>query len=417
MRATTTAIIGAGHAGLAMSRCLAERSIEHVLLERGEVANTWKTERWDTLRLLTPNWQSRLPGYGYEGDDPDGYRAMPETIAFIERYAEVISAPVQTHTEVTSVRSDNGGYAIATDHGEWQCQTVVLATGACNIPQVPAVAEAVPKSITTLTPVAYRNPDEIEEGGVLVVGAAATGIQIAEEIHRSGRPVTLAVGEHIRAPRVYRGRDIEWWMDAAGVLDERYDEVDDINRARSVPSLQLAGSPERRMIDLNSLTSIGVKLVGRFAGIDGGTAQFSGSLKNVCALSDLKMHRLLDTIDEWATDNGLDDAVDPPHRFAPTEVEMSPPLGMDLGSGEIRTIIWATGFRPDYSYLDVPVLDRKGRIRHDGGIVEAPGMYLMGIQFLRRRKSALIDGAGDDARDLSTHLAAYLDDGAGTARP
>jgi len=411
LRATTTAIIGAGHAGLAMSRCLAERSIEHVLLERGEVANTWKTERWDTLRLLTPNWQSRLPGYGYEGDDPDGYRAMPETIAFIERYAEVISAPVQTHTEVTSVRSDNGGYAIATDHGEWQCQTVVLATGACNIPQVPAVAEAVPKSITTLTPVAYRNPDEIEEGGVLVVGAAATGIQIAEEIHRSGRPVTLAVGEHIRAPRVYRGRDIEWWMDAAGVLDERYDEVDDINRARSVPSLQLAGSPERRMLDLNSLTRVGVKLIGRLAGINDGRAQFSGSLRNLCMLSDLKMNRLLDSIDEWATDNGLDDEVDPPHRFEPTEVEASPPLGLDLTSGEIRTIIWATGFRPDYSWLEVPVLDRKGRIRHDGGVVKAPGMYLMGIQFLRRRKSALLDGAGDDARDLSAHLASYLDDG------
>jgi putative flavoprotein involved in K+ transport len=252
---------------------------------------------------------------------------------------------------------------------------------------------------------------------VLVVGAAATGIQLADEIHRSGRPVTLAVGEHIRAPRVYRGRDIEWWMDAAGVLDERYDEVDDINRARTVPSLQLTGSDERRMTDINSLTAIGVKLIGRFAGINDGKAQFSGSLRNQCALSDLKMNRLLDAIDEWATENGLDDKVDPPHRFEPTEVEASPPLGMDLTSGAIRTIIWATGFRPDYSYLDVPVLDRKGRVRHDGGIVEAPGMYLMGIQFLRRRKSALLDGAGDDARDLSAHLAAYLDGQSAASRP
>ncbi len=394
-----------------MSRCLAERSIDHVVLERGEVANTWKTERWDTLRLLTPNWQSRLPGYGYEGDDPDGYRAMPETIAFIERYAEVIAAPVQTHTKVTSVRLSNGGYQVATDQGEWQCRTVVLATGACNIPNVPAIAEAVPPAINTLTPTEYRNPEQLEEGGVLVVGAAATGIQFAEEIHRSGRPVTLAAGEHIRAPRVYRGRDIEWWMDAAGVLDERYDEVDDINRARSVPSLQLAGSPERRMTDLNSLTDIGVKLIGRLVGINDGKAQFSGSLRNLCAMSDLKMNRLLNTMDEWATENGLDDEVDPPQRYEPTVVDASPPLGMDLGNGQIRTIIWATGFRPDYSYLDVPVLDRKGRVRHDGGVVEAPGMYLMGIQFLRRRKSALIDGAGDDARDLSAHLAAYLDAG------
>jgi putative flavoprotein involved in K+ transport len=414
---TTTVIIGAGHAGLAMSRCLAERAIDHVVLERGEVANTWKTERWDSLTLLTPNWQSRLPGYGYQGDDPHGYRAMPETIAFIERYADVISAPVQTHTEVTSVRPGDGGYTVATNQSDWQCRTVVLASGACNIPHVPAVAEAVPAAINTLTPVQYRNADQLEDGGVLVVGAAATGIQIADEIHRSGRPVTLAAGEHIRAPRVYRGKDIEWWMDAAGVLDERYDEVDDINRARSVPSLQLTGSPERRMIDLNALTSIGVKLVGRLAGISDGKAQFSGSLKNMCALSDLKMNRLLDTIDEWATDNGLDDEVDPPHRFAPTEVDASPPLGMDLTSGEIKTIIWATGFRPDYSYLDVPVLDRKGRVRHDGGVVEAPGMYLMGIQFLRRRKSALIDGAGDDARDLSAYLASYLDHQSAACHP
>ena len=405
---TTTVIIGAGHAGLAMSWCLAERSIDHVVLERGEVANSWRTERWDSLRLLTPNWQSRLPGYGYEGDDPDGYRTMPETIAFIERYADAISAPLQTSTEVTSVRRSDGGYAIATDQGDWQCQAVVLATGACNLPHVPAITETLPSAITTLTPVQYRNPDQLDEGGVLVVGASATGTQIADEIHRSDRPVTLAVGEHIRAPRVYRGRDIEWWMDVAGVLDERYDEVDDINRARNVPSLQLAGSDDRRTVDLNLLTSIGVKLIGRLAGINDGKAQFSGSLRNQCALSDLKMNRLLDTIDEWATANGLDDEVDPPHRFEPTEVEASPPLGMDLTNGEIKTVIWATGFRPDYSWLDVPVFDRKGRIRHDGGIVEAPGMYLMGIQFLRRRKSALIDGASDDARDLSAHLASYL---------
>lgn len=406
---TTTVIIGAGHAGLAMSRCLAERSIEHVVLERGEVANSWKTERWDSLRLLTPNWQSRLPGYDYEGDDPHGYRTMPETIAYIERYAHVISAPIQTRAQVTSLRTENGGYTVTTTRGNWQCRTVVLATGACNIAHVPALAEAVPAGIHTLTPTQYRNPDQLEDGGVLVVGASATGTQIAAEIQRSGRPVTLAVGEHIRAPRVYRGRDIEWWMDAAGVLDERYDEVDDINRARRVPSLQLAGSDERHMVDLNALSAIGVKLIGRFAGINDGKAQFSGSLKNLCAMSDLKMNRLLDSIDEWASDNGLDGDVAPPERFPATEVDASPPLGMNLNNGAIRTILWATGFRPDYSWLEVPVLDRKGRVRHDGGVVEAPGMYLMGMQFLRRRKSALIDGAGDDARDLSAHLATYLD--------
>ncbi len=200
-------------------------------------------------------------------------------------------------------------------------------------------------------------------------------------------------------------------MDAAGVMDDRYDDEQDIVRARNVPSLQLAGSRDHRTVDLNRLTGLGVRLAGRVAGISNGKAQFSGSLRNQCELADLKMNRLLDRIDEWAAEQGLDGVVDPPHRFEPTRVEASPPLALDLAGGEIKTVIWATGFRPDYSWLDVPVLDRKGRIRHDGGVVESPGMYLMGIPFLRRRKSSLIDGAGDDARDLSAHLASYLDNG------
>ena len=410
MRATTI-VIGAGQAGLAMSWWLARRSIDHVVLERGEVANSWKTERWDSLRLLTPNWQSRLPGYGYRGNDPDGFRTMPETISFIANYAETIAAPVRTRTRVTSVRRRGDGYEVVTDQDTWQCRTVVLATGACNLAVLPSISEAVPATIKTLTALRYRNPDQLEQGAVLVVGASASGVQIADEIQRSGRPVTLAVGEHVRVPRVYRGKDIKWWMDASGVLDQRYDQVDDIVRARNVPSLQLAGYPDRRTVDLNSLTAIGVKLIGRLAGINSeGKAQFSGSLRNVCALADLKMNRLLDAIDEWATQSGADCEAGPIHRFASTAVEESPPLLLDFARGNIKTLIWATGFRPDYSWLDVPVFDRKGAIRHDGGVVESPGLYLLGMPFLRRRKSSLIDGVGDDARDLSAHLAAYLGD-------
>jgi putative flavoprotein involved in K+ transport len=379
-----------------------------VILERGEVAHSWRTERWDSLRLLTPNWQSRLPGYAYAGDDPDGYRTVPEVIEFLAGYAKAISAPVRTRTTVSSVRRTDAGYAVSTDQGAWHCRTVVLASGACNIADAPACAEGVPAPVATLTAQQYRRPDQLAEGGVLVVGASASGTQIAAEVHRSGRPVTLAVGEHIRAPRIYRGRDLQWWMDAAGVLDERYDQVDDIARARRVPSLQLAGTPDRSTLDLNTLTDMGVRLVGRLAGIRDGRALFAGSLRNMCAMSDLKMGRLLTAIDEWASANGLDATVAPPHRLPPTRVEEAPPLGLDLTSGEIKTIIWAAGYRPDYSWLDVPVLDRKGMVRHDGGVAASPGLYVMGLQFLRRRKSALIDGAGDDARDLSGHLAAYL---------
>ena len=410
IRTVTTIIIGAGHAGLAMSRCLTERSIDHVVLERGEVAHTWRTERWDSLRLLTPSWQSRLPGFRYQGDDPDGYRTMPEVISFIEDYARAIAAPALTHTTVTSVRRGDSGYVVRTDRGDWQCRAVVLASGACNIARVPAFANLVPPSIACLTAQQYRNPDQLPDGGVLVAGASASGTQIASEIQRSGRPVALAVGEHIRAPRVYRGRDLEWWMDVAGVLDERYDEIDDIARARKVPSLQLAGTSDRSTLDLNALSDLGVKLVGRFAGLADGKAQFAGSLRNMCAMSDLKMGRLLDTIDAWARDHDLDGEVEPPHRLPPTRVPDEPLLMTNLANlaTNIRTIIWATGYRPDYTWLEVPVLDHKGMIRHDGGITASPGLYLMGAPFMRRRKSTLIDGAGDDAHELSGHLASYI---------
>jgi putative flavoprotein involved in K+ transport len=408
VRTIASVVIGAGHAGLAMSRCLGARGIEHVVLERGEVANSWKTERWDSLRLLTPNWQSRLPGYGYEGDDPDGYRTVPQLIQFVENYARTVSAPVQTHTKVTSVQPADGLYRVETDQGAWRCRSVVIASGACNIASIPPYADTVPARVETVTPLQYRSVGQIVPGGVLVVGASATGIQLADEIHRSGRPVTLSVGEHIRAPRTYRGRDIQWWMDATGLWDQRFDEVEDIVRARRLPSMQLVGTPERRTLDLNALGGIGVKLVGRLAGIRAGRAQFSGSLRNQCTLADLKLGRLLDTCDAWAREHGLDEDVGPPERFAPTEVAELPPLELNLASGEIKTVIWATGFRPDYSWLQVPVLDRKGQIRHEGGVTAAPGLYVLGLQFLRRRKSAFIDGAGDDARELSAHLADYL---------
>lgn len=408
-RSVTTVVIGAGHAGLAMSRCLSERSIDHVVLERGRVANSWRRERWDSLRLLTPRWQSRLPGWRYAGSDPDGYMSMPEVIGFIDAYAEVIGAPVQTETTVTSVRPSGSGYRVVTDRGDWSCRCVVLASGAFNVPVVPRVAAAVPAPVQTLVPSRYRNPDALAEGGVLVVGASATGVQLADEIRRSGRPVTLAVGEHVRLPRVYRGRDIQWWMQAAGVLDERHTEVDDLVRARGVPSPQLVGTPERSTLDLNALADAGVRLVGRLCGIRDGRAQLSGSLRNVCKLADLKMNRLLAAIDAWAERSGVADEVAGPERFAPTRVEDAPRLELDLAGGEIRTIVWATGHRPDHSWVHVPVLDRRGRIRHDGGVVPAPGMVVMGLPFLRRRKSSFIHGAEDDARELCAHLAGHLD--------
>jgi len=372
------------------------------VLERGEVANSWRTERWDSLRLLTPNWQSRLPGLRYEGPDPDGYMTVGEVTAFIERFAALARAPVRTGTAVTSVRHGDGGYRVTTTHGELACRAVVIASGACNQPSVPRFAAAVPASIEQVTPFDYR------DGGVLVVGASATGVQLAAELQRSGRPVTLSVGEHVRLPRTYRGRDVLWWMDESGVWDQRYDEVEDLTRARRLPSPQLVGTPERTTLDLNALTSIGVELTGRWAAVRDGQALFSGGLRNVFSLADLKMRRLLDTFDEWATVNGRDAEVSPPERFEPTGVPASTRWQLDLGSGEIRAIVWATGFRPDYGWLDLPVVDAKGQLRHEGGVVDSPGLYALGLPVLRRRRSTFMCGIEDDARAVIDHLARYV---------
>jgi putative flavoprotein involved in K+ transport len=378
------------------------------VLERGEVANSWRSERWDSLRLLTPNWQSRLPGHRYDGPDPDGYMTMSEVIEFIDGFAAAARAPVQTGTTVTSLSRTDDGYHVTTSRGEIDCRAVVIATGACNQPTVPQFAPAVPASIEQLTAFDYGRPDRIPDGGVLVVGGSATGVQLAAELQRSGRPVTLSVGEHVRMPRTYRDRDVLWWMDASGIWDQRYDEVDDLTRARRLPSPQLVGTPERTTLDLNALATMGVEVVGRWAAVRDGRALFSGGLRNVFALSDLKLTRLLDTFDEWARNHGRDAQVAPSERLPPTRVPSSPRLQLDLRSGEIRTIVWATGFRPDYRWLDVPVVDAKGQLRHQGGVVDSPGLYALGLPVLLRRKSTFIHGIEDDAREVTDHLAGFL---------
>ena len=378
------------------------------MLERGEPANSWRRERWDSLRLLTPNWQSRLPGIRYGGPDPDGYMTSAEVVELVSRFAAHAGAPVRTGTNVTSVRRTDDGYRVTTSDGEILARTVVIASGACNHPTVPPLASALPPDLVQLTPFTYRNPAELPDGGVLVVGASATGVQLAAELRQSGRPVTLSVGEHVRLPRTYRSRDVLWWMDAAGVWDQRYDELDDLPRARRLPSPQLVGTAEPTTLDLNALTAMGVDLVGRWASVRDGRALFSGGLRNVCSLADLKLERLLGGFDEWARANGDVPEHDGPERLAPTEVPRSAKLDLDLRSGEIRAVVWATGYRPDYEWLEVPVVDAKGHLRHDGGAVDSSGLYALGLPVLRRRKSTFIHGIEHDACEVIDHLAGYL---------
>jgi putative flavoprotein involved in K+ transport len=271
------------------------------------------------------------------------------------------------------------------------------------------MADDVPQSIRRLTPAQIRSSADVAEGGVLVVGASATGLQLADELVRSGHAVTIASGEHVRMPRRYRGRDIFDWLEESGISDERYDEVDDIARGRRLPSPQLIGDNNKAILDLNSLTDLGVRLTGRLMGVRDGVAQFSGSLRNVCALADLKMRRLLRAIDDHIEQSGRYEAQLPPAElFADTRVETSPPLTLSLDDAGIRTIVWATGYKPDYEWLDLPVFDRKGRLDHDGGVVCLPGLYAMGLPLMRRRKSSFIYGVEDDARDITAHLVQFL---------
>lgn len=410
MPITTTVIIGAGQSGLAFSKQLSELSIDHVILERGEAANSWATERWDSLRLLTPNWQTRLPGKSYNGTDPDGYMSAGQVDLFLKDYASQIDAPIEANTTVLCVNKLANGYMVETTQGQWLCKSLVIASGACNIANVPALAQSLPKDIQSLDLLSYQSPNLLNEGNVLIVGASASGAQLAKEVQDSGRQVYLSIGEHVRLPRHYRGRDICWWMDQIGLMNDYYSEIDDLKRARRLASLQLMGSPERNNIDLNTLGKAGVMCLGRFQAIRGEEVLLSGGLANHCTLADLKMNRLLGSIDQWIGEQGLNGEFAVQDRPEATKVDPSAPLSINLRKLNIKTVIWATGYKPNYSWLTLPVLDRKGGFRHEGGVsVDLPGLYIMGLPFMRRRKSSYIDGVGEDAFDLANHLRSNLD--------
>jgi putative flavoprotein involved in K+ transport len=401
---TTVAIVGGGQAGLAMSRTLSRRGIDHVVIERGRVAERWRSERWDSLRLLTPNWMTRLPDFAYDGPDPDGFMTMPEVISMFERYADAIDAPVLEETMVFSAVPTDAGYFLDTSSGGVRCRFLVAATGASATPNIPAIAAAVPGHIHQTSPKYYRRPGALPDGGVLVVGASASGIQLAREIHLSGRQVTVAVGDHTRVPRTYRGVDVHQWFDLMGTLDRTHDTFDDLGSARREPSLQLVGSEDGRNVDLAELQRIGVRIAGRLTAADAGAARFDDSLPATVAAAEHGQTRLLDRIDRWATANGLDDEIEPIDR--PDPVRISAPVDrLDLGS--VSTVLWATGYRPDFSWLSSPAVDGDGSIRHVGGVADH-GLYVLGMPLTRTRKSTFIDGVGADAEAHAAHIVAAL---------
>lgn len=406
MHHVDTIVIGGGQAGLALSRCLTDLGLDHLVLERGRIAQRWY-ERWSSLRLLTPNWMTRLPHGGYTGPDPDGFMTAAETAAFFTRYATSFQAPVLEHAEVVRVAGHGHHYTVDTTAGRFRAANVVLATGWCDEPAVPAVARRLAPSVAQVTTAGYRHPGDLPGGGVLVVGASATGVQLADEIHRSGRPVVLAVGSHTRMPRRYRGMDAFWWLDRTGSFDKTIDDCPDPVAARNEPSLQLVGRApgEDSRLDLVTLHEAGVRLVGRLVDLDGTRAGFSPDLDRVVADAEARMHRTLARIDRAVTRLGLEAEVDEAEPL-PSLPLLPAPAGLNLASAGIRSVVWATGYRRPRPWLALPVRDQRGEIHQRRGVTALAGLYVLGERFQHFRNSNFIDGVGRDAAHIAHHIAA-----------
>jgi len=407
MYRTSVVVVGAGQAGLAVSHLLNAAATDHVVLDRGRTPARWNSYSWQSLRLLTPNWLTRLPGHSYAGLDPDGFMRAAEVGDYLRAYAARSAAPVTQGVEVLSVRRSADGYRVVTTAGTWAAASVVLATGWCDLPYVPDAASRLDPRITQLTPASYRAPETLPDGGVLVVGAAATGVQLADELAASGRQVALAVGSHSRVPRTYRGLDICWWLDAMGVFARTLGEHPRPSAARREPSLQLAGRPDRRGVDLPALQARGVRLTGRLTDVDGPRVRLAGDLAATTRHADERLSRLLRRIDTFAERTGAGIGG---HQADPTrEAQVNGSVAeLDLPHAGIHTIIWATGYRRAYPWLDVPVLDDDGNIRHVNGTTASPGLQVAGMRWQTRRSSSFLDGVRHDAAIVVSTILADL---------
>ena len=396
MRRTDTLVIGGGQAGLAVSWHLGRRGVDHAVLERGTVAQSWSSERWDSLRMITPNWMSELPGWTYRGDDPDGYMTAADVTRYLQDYRRSFDAPVQEGVEVLSVRSGSVGFHVRTTDGDWAPRNVVLATGASGRPHVPSTAAALSPSVAQLPLRDYRRPEQLPRGGVLVVGASASGLAVADELASAGRRVVVSVGSHVWMPRQLAGRDIWWWLRESGWLGRTVDEFPDVDAARREPRIQLFGRPGPDG-GLAGLSARGVGLVGRFRGAAGSTMTFAEDLAVTLARAARRSASILERVAPL---------VGPSDIPRPSEIQRpgTPPLELRLRREGIRTVIWATGHRPHYPWLHVPVLDRTGHIAQYRGRTLEPGLFVVGTKFQHRRDSTFLDGVRHDAVDVVEHL-------------
>jgi putative flavoprotein involved in K+ transport len=394
-----TAIVGAGQAGLALSRSLTAAGRPHVVLERGRIGERWRSERWESLRLLTPNWLNRLPG-APALLDPDGYLDRRGVVEHLEAYAA--GAPVHERTTVLGVRRSRRGHLVVTDAGDWRAGNVVIATGDSDVPRMPAIAADAPPFLHQLHATGYRRPARLPDGGVLVVGAGPSGQQIAAELRRAGRDVVLAAGRHARMPRTYRGRDVFAWLHATGQLDDHVDHVPDLAAARRAPSFPVSGANGGESLGLDGLAALGVVVTGRLEGFAGDHAIFGDDLPRDVADADRRLLRSLALFDAYITLARVEaPAADPP----PPVALGAAPRRLDL-RGRVSTVLWATGYRRAYPWLDEPVLDAGGELVHRQGVTAVPGLFALGLRFQRTRRSHFLGGVGDDAAQIARAIVA-----------
>ncbi|MEE8046206.1 MAG: NAD(P)-binding domain-containing protein [Dehalococcoidia bacterium] len=401
-------IIGAGSAGLATSYFLCERGIEHVVLERGEVANTWDVERWDGFRLVNPNWAVRLPGFHYVGTEPEGYLSKRETIDYLQNYARYFEAPVKTEVDIESLARDGDAYRLTTHSGdEIEARCVVVATGAFGVPKTPDFSAGLAESIKQIHSAEYKNPEAIGEGGVLVVGSGQSGAQIAEELYEAGRRVWLSVGNAGRRPRRYRGRDSSWWNYTMGSFNKTIENVESVDAARFGSSAHTSGAGGGHDIYLRQMAKNGVTLVGPVTGGDGDTLSLRTDLAEILDAVDAHPIKWKQAVDEYVEKHGIrvppDDTVYPPGIQEWPKGESPSKLNL-VGSG-ITTIIWSTGFKYDFDWIKLPITGEREYPIQLRGVTEYPGLYFMGLQWMYGSKSAQFIGVGEDAEYVAGHVA------------
>jgi len=400
-----TVIVGGGHAGLAMSHHLSRRGRAHVVLERGRVAERWRSERWDSLCFQFPNWSLALPGQPYDGPEPDGFASRDEVVRFIDRYREAIAAPVRTGVHVTAVRAapDRDGFRLETAHGVLDATNVVVATGPYQEPVVPALAGALPSRLVQVHSRAYRNPSSLPPGAVLVVGSGASGCQIVEDLLAAGRRVLLSVGRHRRFPRRYRGRDMFWWMERMGALDQTLDERPE---ARDRPNPLVTGVGGGHDIDLRCYAARGVTLLGHVAGIDGARLRLADDLGTQLAGGDEGVAVFTRAVDAYVARAGLAIPEEPAPAAPPPVAAPTAIRTLDLDAESITSVIWATGFRRDFGWIHLPVLEGNGEPIHRRGVTACAGLYFLGLPWLHTLKSSVLCGVGRDAEHLAERIAA-----------